>query len=207
MNQSESTGPSRTPIPPVEPLYLSSGYPASVKGGTVIAADVTTREEHEKRLASPDHYRTSCRICGRPMHGHATRQRTIPGEVPIVVRRYRCPDSGAVITVLPGFVARNLHQKTETVEETIFEATEPPRRVPPRTSRRWRARARTVATTALHVLSGLRHPALLPVVEQIGLGATRGALLDAFRPLAGRRGPLAALTNLLNLALPGLRVM
>jgi len=73
----------------------------------VLAADVTTREEHEKRLTSPDHYRT-----------------TIPDELPIVFRRYRCPDCRGVVTDLPGFVARNLHQKTETIEGTISEATE-----------------------------------------------------------------------------------
>ena len=188
-------------------MYLSSGYPASVKGGTVIAADVGDREEHERRLASPDHYRTVCRICGRAMHAHATRQRTIPDELPLEIRRYRCPDCGGVVTVLPGYVARHLHQKTETVEEALSEAPEPSRRVAPRTSRRWRERARTAARAALQVLSAVRSPALLAVVAQVGLDGTRGALLDAFRPLSGPRGPLAALTNLLNLALPGLRVM
>jgi len=36
-------------------------------------------------------------------------------------------------------------------------------------------------------LSALRSPALLAVVERVGLDGSRGALLDAFRPLAGPR--------------------
>ncbi|MCB9706538.1 MAG: hypothetical protein H6711_32125 [Myxococcales bacterium] len=141
------------------------------------------------------------------MHAHATRQRTIADELPIVIRRYRCPKCGGVVTVLPGFLARNLQQRTATVEEVIAPTPARRSRVPPRTRRRWRARARTAATTALLALSALRSPTLLAVVERVGLDGTRGALLDAFRPLAGPRGPLAALTNLLNLALRGLRVM
>jgi len=121
------------------------------------------------------------------MHAHATRQRTIVGELPLVIRRYRCPDCGGVVTVLPGFVARNLWQRAETLEEALLDTPKPRSRVPRRTRRRWRARARTAATTALQVLSALRSPALLAVVERVGLDGTRGALLDAFRPLAGPR--------------------
>ena len=207
VKRTESARQPRIPTPPGEPVYLWSGYPASIQGGTVIAADVRDREEHTKRLASPDDYRTSCRICGRAMHSHATRQRTIVDELPIVLRRYRCPDCGGVVTVLPGFIARNLWQRTGTVEEALLDTEEPRSRVPERTRRRWRARARTAATTALQVLSALRIPALLAVVKRVGLDGSRGALLDAFRPLAGPKGPLAALTNLLNLALRGLRMM
>ena len=79
--------------------------------------------------------------------------------------------------------------------------------VPPRTRRRWRARARTPASTVLHLLSALRRPALLAIVAQVGQAATRLQLLHAFRPLATALGALASLTILLNLALRGLRMM
>jgi hypothetical protein len=42
---------------------------------------------------------------------------------------------------------------------------------------------------------------------QVGHAATRLELLHAFRPLATALGALASLTILLNLALPGLRMM
>lgn len=45
------------------------------------------------------------------------------------------------------------------------------------------------------------------MVAAIGLDATRGALLAACRPLAAALGACAVLANILNLTLPGLRIM
>jgi hypothetical protein len=208
--QAIHAGPSREPTQPRGPLYLRSGYLSRVKGGTVIAGDVSDRDQHAQRLISPDGYRPGpCARCHRKMHAHGTRTRTVVGERPLEVRRYLCPGCGAVVQVLPGFLARHLWQEWSTVEAVLAGAAgpRPTRIVPPRTRRRWRARARTPASTVLHLLSSLRRPALLAVVAQVGHAATRLELLHAFRPLATALGALASLTILLNLALPGLRMM
>ena len=191
-------------------MYLEQGYPSSVKGGTVIAADVHDREEHAQRLLDPEAYRPpSCRLCGRRLHGHGTRQRQPCGETPIDLRRYRCPSCGGVVQVLPGFLARNFWRTWATVEAICV--ARPVRRllvaVAGRTQRRWRARRLRSARMLLQVLSALRLPALTEMVARIGLDATRGALLMAFLPLAGVLGACASLAILLNRSRPGLRVM
>ena len=188
-------------------MYLTQGYPSSVKGGTVIAECVWDRDEHERRLVDPDLYRPTCRWCGRPMQGHGYRERRPVHEVPIDIRRYRCCLCHAVVQVLPGFVARSLWRTWPTVEAVVVS----PRRRQPvvaaRTARRWRERAAQGARRVLHVLSSLRTPVLDELVAGLGLDATRRALLAAFQPLAGVLGALAALTVLLGKVLPGLRVM
>lgn len=191
-------------------MYLEQGYASSVKGGTVIAADVHDREEHAQRLLDAETYRPPpCRFCGRRLHGHGTRQRQPCGETPIDLRRYRCPSCGGVVQVLPGFLARNFWRTWATVEAICV--ARPVRRllaaVAGRTQRRWRARLRRSARMLLQVLSWLRLSALTERVERIGLDATRGALLTAFLPLAGVLGACASLAILLNRARPGLRVM
>ena len=191
-------------------MYLEEGYASSVKGGTVIAADVPKREEHERRLVDPETYRPPpCRHCGRRLHGHGTRPRMPRGETPIDLRRYRCPSCGGVVQVLPGFLARHLWRTWATVEAICVVA--PVRRlwmaVALRTQRRWRARLLRSALLLLLVLGALRLPAVTEMVARIGLDATRGALLTAFLPLAGVLGSCASLAILLNRARPGLRVM
>ena len=63
------------------------------------------------------------------------------------------------------------------------------------------------ARVVLHLLSSLRKQVLDELVAGLGLDATRGALLAAFRPLAGVQGACAGLTVLLGKVLAGLRVM
>jgi hypothetical protein len=191
-------------------VYLEQGYSSSVKGGTLIAADVHDREEHAQRLLDPETYRPPpCRLCGRRLHGHGTRQRQPCGETPVDLRRYRCPSCGGVVQVLPGFLARNLW-RTWAMVEAICVAP-PVRRllvtVAGRTQRRWRARLRQSALMLLQVLSWLRLSQLTEMVARIGLDATRSALLAAFLPLAGVLGACASLAILLNRSRPGLRVM
>lgn len=191
-------------------MYLEHGYPSSVKGGTVIAADVHDREEHAQRLLDPETYRPPpCRFCGRRLHGHGTRQRQPCGETPVDLRRYRCPSCGGAVQVLPGFLARNFWRTWATVEAICVVA--PVRRllvtVAGRTQRRWRARLRQPALMLLQVLSWLRLSQLTEMVARIGLDATRGALLAACLPLAGVLGACASLAILLNRSRPGLRVM
>jgi hypothetical protein len=191
-------------------VYLEHGYASSVKGGTVIVADVQGREEHARRLCDLETYRPPpCRLCLRRLHGHGTRSRMPRGETPIDLRRYRCPSCGGVFQVLPGFLARNLWRTWATVEAICVVA--PARRlrmvVASRTQRRWRARLLRPAQMLLLVLGALRLAAVTEMVGRIGLDATRGALLTAFSPLAGALGSCASLAILLNRARPGLRVM
>jgi len=191
-------------------VYLEDGYPSSVKGGTVIAADVHDREEHAQRLLDPETYRPPpCHLCGRRLHGHGTRPRQPCGETPVDLRRYRCASCGGVVQVLPGFLARNFWRTWATVEAICVAP--PVRRllvtVAGRTQRRWRARLRQSALMLLQVLSWLRLSQLTEMVARIGLDATRGALLTAFLPLAGVLGACASLAILLNRSRPGLRVM
>lgn len=79
--------------------------------------------------------------------------------------------------------------------------------VAPRTLRRWWARLWRLVTYVLQVLSAVRQAALAELVAEIGLDATRRALLVAYLPLAGVLGACASLANLLNRLRPGLRVM
>lgn len=169
----------------------------------MIAGDVWDREEHERRLVDPATYRPVCRVCGRPMQGHGLRERR---PLRLDIRRYRCRPCGAVVQVLPAFVARNLWRTWPTVEAIVVQSERKPR-VAERTARRWRGRSMLPARVVLHVLSSLRTPALDELVAGLGLDATRRALLGAFRPLAGVLGACAALTVLLGRVLPGLRVM
>ena len=201
-------GPPRDPSTPRLPLYLTSGYPSSVKGGTVIAGDVWDRDEHQRRLADLESYGPACPKCGRPMQGHGLRERRPVREVPIDIQRYRCRPCHAVVQVLPAFVARHLWRTWETVEAVVVPPEQrPPVVVPKRTRRRWRARASQPVRVVLHVLSSLRTAILSGLVAALGLDATRRALLAAFRPLAGAMGACAALSVLLGKVLPGLRVM
>lgn len=169
----------------------------------MIAGDVWDREEHERRLVDPGTYRPVCPVCGRPMQGHGLRERR---PLRLDIRRYRCRPCRAVVQVLPAFVARNLWQTWPTVEAIVVPSERKPR-VAERTARRWRERAMLAARVVLHVLSSLRTPVLDELVAGLGLDATRGALLAAFRPLAGVLGACAALTVLLGRVLAGLRVM
>jgi hypothetical protein len=189
---------------------MHAGDPSSVRGGTVIASDVHDRHEHTRRLADPDVYRQQCRSCCRRMHAHGTRTRRPVGEVPLEIRRYICPGCGGVVQIVPAFLARHFWRCWPVVEAVVVDGADgPPKaaRVAPRTRRRWRARAKEPARIALHALSAERMPRIATVLARIGLDATRGALLAAFRPLASALGACALLANLLNLIRPGLRIM
>lgn len=191
-------------------MYLAQGYSSSVKGGTVIVGEVLDREEHARRMLDPETYRPApCVRCGHRMLGHGTRPRKPVGETPVDIRRYTCPSCGGAVQVLPCFLARHLWRTWPMVEAVCVAA--PERRltttVAPRTLRRWWARLWRQVTYVLQVLSAVRQAALAELVAEIGLDATRRALLLAYLPLAGVLGACASLANLLNRLRPGLRVM
>src|SRR5687768_16863588 len=86
MTNKEPARPSRDPNPPQVPAYLEEGYPSSVKGGTVIAADVHDHEEHARRLLDPATYRLApaARALHRlpPVSRGSTPPSTSPGAPP-----------------------------------------------------------------------------------------------------------------------------
>lgn len=187
-------------------MYLDRAYPGKQKGGTRIAADVATREEHERRLADPDAYRPTC-SCGhaRP-HAHEFRERHPPGEPPVKIRRYLCPRCGAVWTVLPGFLARHLWWPWESVDTAVQDPPAPASVVPRQTRRRWRSRIATSGRLLVQILIGRTQPELTAIAAAAGLDATRRRVVDALRPhVIG--AALAWLAALVHLVVPGVRVM
>jgi hypothetical protein len=85
------------------------------KGGTIIAEDVWSAEEHVRRMSSPDRYRPEvCGRCGNDhLHVHDYPERKPLGIVTLAalrVVRFICanPSCGATWRVLPAFLARHL---------------------------------------------------------------------------------------------------
>ena len=90
-------------------LYRPYSCKSSQKGGTLLADKVLNLADHIRILSDPDGYRpSSCPTCGfHFMHAHDFRVRRLRGDPEtgwIDLRRYRCPDCGAVWQVLPGFL-------------------------------------------------------------------------------------------------------
>jgi len=111
------------------------------KGGTLIASDVWTMDEHRRRLSDPARpYRPAqCAACGgNKLHVHDYRERHPLGIVMtavMLVVRFVCADPrcGATWRVLPAFMARHLWWPWEAVEtasvgeESATAAAEQPR--------------------------------------------------------------------------------
>ncbi len=187
-------------------MYLDRAYPGKQKGGTRIAADVATREEHERRLADPDTYRPPC-SCGhaRP-HAHELRERRPRGGAPVRIRRYLCPRCGALWTVLPGFLARHLWWPWESIDAAVQDAPARTSLVPRQTRRRWRARLATSGRLLVQLLVSRLRPELAALAAAAGLDATRRRVVEVLRPrVAGVA--LAWLAALVHLVVPGVRVM
>ncbi len=140
------------PPPDIE-VCLVRLRPSSLKGGTIIAEDVTDLATHERRLCDPDGYRPPfCPNCGeKTLHLHDYRFRTLlaePGDPEARIVRHECVECTAVWQILPAFIARHLWRSWKVVEYALTgsvpaaEARESRRwpTVPERTLRRWRAR-------------------------------------------------------------------
>jgi hypothetical protein len=112
----------RLPAPqPEECLILSRK--SRYKGGTMVAEDVWTLEEHERRVADPDGYRPEvCARCeGRALHVHDYLERKPLGRAKfyvLTVVRFICAEGrcGATWRVLPAFAARHLWWTWRAVE-------------------------------------------------------------------------------------------
>lgn len=182
------------PTPPRAEACLRTPYPSSQKGRTVIAEHVTELAEHERMLRTGSYRPEQCPHCGGVMHIHEYRERVLladPAEV-IEIAIFRCArreQCGAVIRVLPAFVARHLWRSWPTVAVAMAEqrddeamesasATE----IPARTRRRWQSRLASSAAMLVAVFATAvgAAPWLRPVIASVGHDGTRRELLEAY---------------------------
>ena len=207
----------RSPPPPGESCLVLSYASRGVKGGTLIAEDVTDLLTHERRLESGAYRPPRCPPCGGPMHIHDYRLRELRaspiGSVTVV--RFRCADRedcGAVFLVLPAFIARHLWRAWDTVEEALRVSDGDQKAgtcVPARTVERWAARLATAGMAVIVALAASTLGATL--AETVGLGGTRAEMLTGYgaiavpRPLRGH--VMEALAGLVHRAAPGIRLV
>jgi hypothetical protein len=209
----------RSPPPQAE-ACLCHPYPSSQKGGTIIAEAVVDLETHERLLRNVGYRPASCPRCGERMHVHEYRERLMLGDVRVAteIAIFRCADRercGAVVRVVPAFLARHLWRTWETVDGAVApppEAAQPdPVPVPERTVRRWRARL-VASAAALVVVLGTASstvPALARVIATSGLDGTRMQFVEAMSSegAIGERRPLATAALLIHRLAPGVRLM
>jgi hypothetical protein len=223
--------PERLPPPQPEQCLILSRK-SRFRGGTIIAEDVWTLEEHRRRMSSPDGYRPcECARCGHDrLHLHDYLERKPLGVLMLcvlTVARFMCanPSCGATWRVLPAFLARHLWWVWERVErstpaeprpttaelETPVEAAgaRPGRPVPDRTRRRWLGRLASSARQLLVLLASTGTAAVKAVAERVHLDATRRMLVEAyvesFAPRAGTQ--LACIGALVDRLERGIRLM
>lgn len=177
------------------------------KGGTLLAAEVITHEQHTAALANPDIERPPrCAACDCPrVHVHERRTRLLDGlgsaQVDILIFRCARPSCRVVWRVLPAFLARHLWRTWERVTEALDEARARSS-TPARTRQRWLSRLRERAAMLVVILAQLG-PARSGAVSALGLDATRREVIVAFGGLAR----LASLAVLVDRLVPGVRVM
>ena len=174
-------------------------------GGTLIASEIVTHEQHAAALANPDLERPQqCAACDWTwVHVHERRTRLLDGlgsaRVEILV--FRCARCRVTWRVLPVFLARHLWRTWARVVEALDDAREYSS-TPKRTVRRWLRRLRERATTLVVVLAQLG-PARPLALAALGTEATRREVLEAY----GGLGRLAKLAALVDRLAPGVRVM
>lgn len=198
-----------TMSPPPAPRCLEKPYPASQKGGTLIAEDITELDIHLEFVADPDGYRPArCHRCQHPrLHAHDFRERRPkrhPERAAVPTRRYVCahPDCQAIWHVLPLLLARRLHHGWQVVQTTL-EGGRPADlpAVPQRTVQRWRQRLRCSGRQLVSTLATSGEARWETLAARVGLDATRGAVLAAWQ-----RG-MATLAALVHRLVPGVRLM
>jgi transposase-like protein len=190
------------------------------KGGTVLAGEVRSIEEHDKRLCDPDGYRPlrcpRCRYARMHAHGFRWRRlRSDPDRPFIGIRRYRCFACRSVWQVVPGFLARCLHRRWIVVRSVLVRkgvlrasGDEINVSVPGSTVRRWSLRLRADLQRLRVWLSGLNEP-MRSLVTSLDMNSSCADLIEA---LAGARAvPVEAKLGhaacLIHVASPGVRIM
>jgi len=207
---------------PAAEVCLSTPYSAKPgqKGGTLIAEDVVSLEEHGRRLADPDLYRPErCGHCGAAgLHAHDFRSRVLRGDPEGAaerIRRYLCPICAATWQVLPAFLARHLHRRWAVVQaaavrDGVVAASGSERRVqiPERTTRRWVGRLLASAVQLTQVLAVVGGD-VVEVLGRVGTACTRAELIEGLAA-AGVVAPgrkLEHLAGWVHRLMPGIRLM
>jgi hypothetical protein len=213
----------RLPHPQPDECLIQSRK-SRYKGGTLIAEDVWTREEHQRRLSNPDLYRPrSCGHCGkRVLHVHDYPERHPLGLLLLVVVRvirFICANEECKATwrVLPGFLARHLWWAWRPIEQATMDPSPGQRPAggvdavspPAQTERRWLRRLASSARQAVVLMGSRGAEALRAVAAATGLNATRQELVEVYRDIVGvvpgqRLGAVAAVLDRLE---RGIRLM
>lgn len=202
--------------PPAPAACLVRPYPSSQKGGTLIAADVTDRDEHRRRLCAPDGYRPrECLRCHHQvLHVHDHLERVLVAdslEPKVGIVRYQCAGCGAIWRILPAFVARHLWRSWDTVKATTLAAPAPPTQpaVPERTLQRWRARLRAWASTLVQLFTTSWAARLVHIALAVGHDGTREDFVRVYAAevTEAAGNPLSAVAEHVHRLLPGLRLM
>ena len=163
-------------------------------GGTIVV-DVTSLQEHQACVASPDTYRPeACGWCGHhSLHVHDYRQRQLrlaDGTVERVrLVRFACSDCGAVWRVVPKFICARLQTTWNTVQRVVDDTSEEKAtRVPARTAQRWRARFASSARLLVVLLASSMGTWAERTAIAAGLNGTHADLLAAFVSETGCSG-------------------
>lgn len=212
-------------LPPPQPEdCLIRSRKSKYKGGTVIAEDVWTLEEHHQRLSDPDGYRPQvCGNCGhRVLHVHDYPERHPLGLLLLAmvrVVRFICAneDCRATWRVLPGFLARHLWWAWRPIEQATMDSSPGQRSLRgvdtaspvAQTVRRWLGRLALSARQAVVLMGSRGAETLRAVAEATGLNATRYQLVEVYGdivavPQGQRLGAVAAVLDRLE---RGIRLM
>jgi hypothetical protein len=199
----------RLPPPQPDPCLIESRK-AKYRGGTLIAEQVWSVEEHESRLCDAEGYRPEqCGHCGcRQLHVHDYPLRRPQGEALLTllrVVRFICSNEECQATwrVLPAFLARHLWwvwqrvstatgsaapsprearvgRQVETKELATGHAKREVRAVPARTRRRWRSRLSASGRQLVVLMASRGVQQVQRVAEAVGLEASRRELVAAY---------------------------
>ena len=189
--------------------YLDRGRPAKQKGGTLLAPELRTLQEHEAALANPDMVRPSpcqrCRVAA--VHVHERRRRVFRGEAEgppgTEVLIFRCADQencGAIWRVLPAFLARHLWRRWSLVGASVLRRPAGRHRVARRTRQRWRARLQTSAAVLVALLGATGLERWTGLAARVGAAGMRRELIEAAKSLP-------ELACAIDHGQPGVRVM
>jgi hypothetical protein len=189
--------------------YLDQARPAKQKGGTIIAGEVRTLEEHEATLSNPELVRPqACLRCrAAAVHVHERRHRVFQGETDgppgTDVLIFRCADRdncGAVWRMLPAFLARHLWRRWSVVETSVVRPRPNRDRVSSRTRQRWRARLQSSAAVLVTLLAATGRQRWTELAARVGAAGTRGDLVHA-------ADSLPELACAIDRQMPGVRVI
>ena len=202
-----------SPSPATDCLYRP--YQSSQKGGTLIAADVSSLTTHQQRLADPNGYRPShCPSCLHSVlhvHDYRTRLLQVASLVAVIrVIRHRCTHCGGRWQTLPAFVVRHLHYNWPVVLACALATYLPKAALPssqahpsPRTVRRWTKRLGSCGLRLSQLLATSARPILVRAAQVLGLQPSR---LDVVATLESTI-TFAMTAALLHQLLPGVRLM